>query len=357
MSFRLSLALYALGDAVTGFLPSYGPPGAPWNLVVDNNCTICRFQPDASQTVDLSWHDVTVADGATYTVSIQFTGTAMYFFGIVPNTVTGDPIVQAVNVTFSLDGASTGSYIHIPDSTTTILYHVPMLAVDNLSNNAHTLVAYAQSSSWFFFDYAIYTFDDGTTVTSVGTPVVSQPPTSSKSDDTSTGSSASASSIRSSSVSQGVIPNSTVKMITTNTVQATTTTTAPANGTTGQDNSNQTTGPSPASSKSHSSIAIVVGSVCGALAILLACTLIWCRRRRSHRNVPRPQADAFVVDPTPPCHRGVMLDSRGAGGPTPAKLNAVARESGRDFFYCFATIYAAEATSNSAGLDHITTPC
>ncbi|KAF7373243.1 hypothetical protein MSAN_00533200 [Mycena sanguinolenta] len=181
-----------------------------------------------------------------------------------------------------------------------------MLAMDNLSSNAHTLVAYAQSSSWFFFDYAIYTFDDGiAATTSVGTPVVSQPPTtSSKSDDTSTGSSASASSIRSSSMSQGVIPNSTVEVITTNTVQATTTTTAPANGTTGQDNSNQMTGPSPASSKSHSSTAIVVGSVCGALAILLACALIWCRRRQRHRNVPRLQADAFVVDPTPHATEG-----------------------------------------------------
>ncbi|KAJ6476369.1 hypothetical protein C8R45DRAFT_834314 [Mycena sanguinolenta] len=143
------------GDTVTGLIPSYGPPDAPWNA--NNNCTGCRLQPDASQTVDLTWHDVTVDDGATTTVSIQFTGTAIYFFGIVPNTVTGDPIIQVVNVTFSLDGASTGSYTHIPDSTTTILYHVPMLAVDNLSNSAHILIANAQSSSWFFFDYAMYT--------------------------------------------------------------------------------------------------------------------------------------------------------------------------------------------------------
>ncbi|KAJ6476361.1 hypothetical protein C8R45DRAFT_377773 [Mycena sanguinolenta] len=245
------------GDTVTGLRPIYGPSNAPY-LVVENNCIFCLVQPDAAQTVDHSWHDVIVANDATYTVTIQFTGTAIYFFGIVPNTVPGGHGIRAVNTNFSLDGASSGSYTHLQDPTTsTMLYHVPMFALDGLSNDTHTLVAYAQSSSWLFFDYALYTFEDGnaSTSTSVGTPVLP----STKAAGTSTGSS-------SVSMSQGVIPTNTTA----------------------------------ASIKSHSRTAIVVGSVCGALVIMLvAGALIWFRRRRKYRNALQVQPEPFVVGLTP----------------------------------------------------------
>jgi hypothetical protein len=82
-------------------------------------------------------------------------GTAIYFFGIVPNTVTAAATI--VNLTFILDGAVHGSYTHIPDTSTNILYSVPMLSVDGLSNKAHTLVAQAASPSLIIFDFAMYT--------------------------------------------------------------------------------------------------------------------------------------------------------------------------------------------------------
>ncbi|KAJ7863235.1 hypothetical protein B0H13DRAFT_1638262 [Mycena leptocephala] len=141
------------GDAVTGVIPVYDPPNG-WNA--RNNCTSCFVQPQSSQAFDNTWHDTTQPAGAApHSVTLQFTGTAIYFFGIVPNTVNAATTI--VNLTFILDGAVHGSYSHIPDTSTNILYSVPMLSVDGLSNKAHTLVAQAASPSLIIFDFAMYT--------------------------------------------------------------------------------------------------------------------------------------------------------------------------------------------------------
>ncbi|KAF8140813.1 hypothetical protein K438DRAFT_1636833 [Mycena galopus ATCC 62051] len=144
------------GDEVTGVRPVYDPLDA-WN--VNSNCTGCFVQPDASQTVDGTWHDTTdkATEGPpTHNVTLQFTGTAIYFFGIVPNTIPNT--LTLVNVTFSLDGASAGSYTHsAEENSAEILYSVPMFASGGLSNEPHTLVAQTQTSSLLIFDSAVYT--------------------------------------------------------------------------------------------------------------------------------------------------------------------------------------------------------
>ncbi|KAJ7325564.1 hypothetical protein DFH08DRAFT_711185 [Mycena albidolilacea] len=144
------------GDEVTGVVPVYIPANR-WN--VKSNCTACHVQPQQDQAIDNTWHDTTVPAGTTYSVTLEFTGTAIYFFGIVPNSL---PKTQThVNLAFSLDGASAGTYVHTPDSTSnTILYSVPLFAKDRLSNEPHTLVAQAQSSSLLIFDFALYTCVD-----------------------------------------------------------------------------------------------------------------------------------------------------------------------------------------------------
>lgn len=68
------------------------------------------------------------------------------------DTITAD---TNVDVTFTLDGATAGNYAHTPDSSSTILYSVPMLAKSGLENKAHTLVA--KFSDLLIFDYAMYT--------------------------------------------------------------------------------------------------------------------------------------------------------------------------------------------------------
>ncbi|KAF7344110.1 hypothetical protein MVEN_01700800 [Mycena venus] len=151
------------GDEISGALPIYTPSPNDWNIVENNNCSTCAVKPDPALAFNQTWHDVTVPVGSTYSVILNFTGTAIYFFGIVPNTVPNADTI--VNMTFVLDGASAGTYTHLPNTSTTILYSVPMLSKEGLSNNTHTLVAQVQSSSLLIFDYAIYTFeiDEGIT--------------------------------------------------------------------------------------------------------------------------------------------------------------------------------------------------
>ncbi|KAJ7479394.1 hypothetical protein B0H11DRAFT_1725553 [Mycena galericulata] len=139
------------GDEVTGALPVYSQPDN-WNVA--NNCPTCFVKLDPAQVFDKTWHDITVPAGTVASVTLNFTGTAIYFFGIVPNTVPSADTL--VNLTFSLDGTFAGTYSHVPDTSTEILYSVPMLSQDGLSNEPHTLVAQAQNL--LLFDFAIYTW-------------------------------------------------------------------------------------------------------------------------------------------------------------------------------------------------------
>jgi hypothetical protein len=87
-------------------------------------------------------------------------GTAIYVFGIVPNTITNFGVAaNTVNLTFTLDGAVAGpGYTHLPDNSSGIEYNVPVFVADGLRNVSHTLVVRTASSpSVFLFDYAIYT--------------------------------------------------------------------------------------------------------------------------------------------------------------------------------------------------------
>ncbi|KAJ6542805.1 hypothetical protein B0H19DRAFT_957855 [Mycena capillaripes] len=142
------------GDSVTGALPVYE---GSWN--VNGNCSTCYVQLDTSQPFDRTWHDSTQrATEDPYSVTLQFTGTAIYFYGIVPNTAQHGTTKAntKIDVTFTLDGAAVGEYKHTPDTSSTILYSVPMLSSTGLSNKAHTLVV--TYTDLLIFDYAMYTW-------------------------------------------------------------------------------------------------------------------------------------------------------------------------------------------------------
>ncbi|KAJ7742725.1 hypothetical protein DFH07DRAFT_39563 [Mycena maculata] len=153
------------GDPITGFTPVYAPE-AQWN--VGQNCSGCLVQPDPSQVFDRTWHDTTQGTGGVpSSVTLNFTGTAIYLFCVVPNTISFATTVY--DLSFTLDDGSIGTYTHVPDASDEILYSVPVLSSENLSNQAHTLVAETAGNSLFVFDFAIYTFDDSppTTTTSM----------------------------------------------------------------------------------------------------------------------------------------------------------------------------------------------
>ncbi|KAJ7889213.1 hypothetical protein B0H13DRAFT_1626830 [Mycena leptocephala] len=141
------------GDSTTGVVPVYE---GGWN--VDSNCTGCGIQLDAGQLHDRTWHDSTQRAVQTQnSVTLRFTGTAIYFFGIVPNTALQGTteLNTKINVTFTLDGAVARTYTHTPDTSTTILYSVPIFSSKDLSNTAHTVVV--TFMGLLLFDFATYT--------------------------------------------------------------------------------------------------------------------------------------------------------------------------------------------------------
>ncbi|KAK6977046.1 hypothetical protein R3P38DRAFT_2666925 [Favolaschia claudopus] len=292
------------GDTVTGEIPIYAPPDL-WNIVVDSNCSSCFVKPVASETFDRTWHDTTARDNTiVYSVTLRFTGTAVYFFGIVPNTVPGSETV--INTAFSLDGTLAGSYTHNPDTSNNMLYSVPMLSLEGLANIPHTLVAQAQAPSLLLFDYAVYTFDDGKDATSsANSPGPSSPqsqaappPPTSNTTPKKTSLTSPGSSSNTNSASQTLSALSTASGDTEGTVSIMTVTISTA----GQDRSN----PSPdvgsqiVTPKSNFPGATVVGSVCGVVIVaLLVCAILWFRRRR-YRAVPHVEAfNAATVGTTP----------------------------------------------------------
>ena len=87
-------------------------------------------------------------------------GTAVYAFFIVPNTVTNPlPTNTFVNMSFSVDGAPMGKFMHSPGHSTDIAYKQPLFVRTGLDNQEHVLLITASgaSQSLILFDYAIYT--------------------------------------------------------------------------------------------------------------------------------------------------------------------------------------------------------
>ncbi|KAJ7167452.1 hypothetical protein C8R43DRAFT_877357 [Mycena crocata] len=141
------------GDSITGFIPIYSP-AKQWTP--GTNCSGCLVQPEIGRLFDYTWHDTTQGDGGVpSTVTLNFTGTAIYLFCVVPNSI---PFATTlVDLKFVLDGVLIGTYTHVPDSSNEILYSVPVLSSVNLKNEPHTLVAQTASNSLFVFDFAMYT--------------------------------------------------------------------------------------------------------------------------------------------------------------------------------------------------------
>ncbi|TFY61549.1 hypothetical protein EVJ58_g4437 [Rhodofomes roseus] len=146
-----------LGDSATGARPVFSPG---WNY--GPTCPGCYVQPDIALTFDRSWHDTTVSVySVTTNISIEFTGTALWVYGIVPNYVRNANTL--VNVSFALDGAPAGNYTHQPSSSNEFFYNVTLFSTTALENVAHTLVMTPQGTaeaSYLAFDWAEYTYEE-----------------------------------------------------------------------------------------------------------------------------------------------------------------------------------------------------
>ncbi|KAH9922672.1 uncharacterized protein B0H18DRAFT_508440 [Fomitopsis serialis] len=143
------------GDSATGVTPTYS---TGWNY--GPGCSVCLIQPVPGETFDQSWHDVTASptDPAPKIITLSFTGTAVWVYGVVPNYVAS--ATTFVNVSFELDGESVGLYTHAPSQSTDYMYNVTLYSNTALANGQHTLVMTPQresSPSYLAFDWAQYT--------------------------------------------------------------------------------------------------------------------------------------------------------------------------------------------------------
>ncbi|KJA24265.1 hypothetical protein HYPSUDRAFT_136582 [Hypholoma sublateritium FD-334 SS-4] len=149
----------SLGDSATHLLVTYLPTtDGVWET---EKCTTCSIMPDISQTFSGTYTAATHMPGQSpISVTIDFTGIALWVFFTLANNISGAATQTAVN--FTLDGGPPTFYNHDPElSTTDFQYKVLVFQNDSLDNIHHTLVI---STSQFFpdpvyvnFDYAIYT--------------------------------------------------------------------------------------------------------------------------------------------------------------------------------------------------------
>ncbi|KAJ6500739.1 hypothetical protein C8R45DRAFT_79801 [Mycena sanguinolenta] len=146
------------GDSVSGLVPTYNPPSF-WK--VGASCgSGCAVHPDPTLAFNHTWHDSSqFPNEAPVSVSLQFTGTAVWVFCIAPPIT--ENVITSYNLSFTLDnGAHTGTFSYAPTSSSDFLFNVPVVSLPTLANTAHTLVIATDDSvdgSIFLFDYAVYT--------------------------------------------------------------------------------------------------------------------------------------------------------------------------------------------------------
>ena len=160
------------GDPDTGLSPAYLPnqptpwhPGSP-----TGTCPQCNIQPstlDLSQIYNKTWHDATNKPPAVPpTITVSFSGSAVYVFNIVPNKLSGT--VTNTDISFTIDNEYVGSFIRHADNTSDILYNHPVYSNTTLQDDVHTLVMSAGGTgqSLILFDYLIYTTESNRTLSS-----------------------------------------------------------------------------------------------------------------------------------------------------------------------------------------------
>ncbi|KAI0754144.1 hypothetical protein C8Q80DRAFT_1094165, partial [Daedaleopsis nitida] len=142
------------GDSVTGAVPQYVPADSGWNQ--GSLCPGCFVQLDRDQLFHGTWSDATVPRDATdpWSITLHFTGTAIYVFNALANNVPNARTDQ--NMKFVLDGQQVGSFAHPATSSTDKEYRVLVFSQTGLKNSAHTFVIQPQPDSNILFDYAMY---------------------------------------------------------------------------------------------------------------------------------------------------------------------------------------------------------
>ncbi|KIM37808.1 hypothetical protein M413DRAFT_256352 [Hebeloma cylindrosporum] len=112
------------------------------------------------------------------TVSFNFTGSALYVFGIQPRGVPTNGAPTNMNLSFTLDNIPSGDFHSLGrPGVTGFNFGVPIFIKRDLKNISHHFIARVGRNSTFLLDYIIYTSVASTTVdrttTSIDSPTVS----------------------------------------------------------------------------------------------------------------------------------------------------------------------------------------
>ncbi|KAF8830965.1 hypothetical protein HHX47_DHR1000254 [Lentinula edodes] len=134
----------------------------------------CALQPPISSAFGGTYTAATYNSGLqNISITFDFTGTAIYvYFILANNPAPGITATTAAN--FTLDGSLVGTFNHSPNTSTSapdFQFNQSALAFskDGLKNITHQMVISTSGLSedvWVNFDYALYTFQDATTISS-----------------------------------------------------------------------------------------------------------------------------------------------------------------------------------------------
>ncbi|KAF9463490.1 hypothetical protein BDZ94DRAFT_1163917 [Collybia nuda] len=150
------------GDSATGRKPFFLPTtGGIWE---GQECVGCGVQPDPLQAHQGTWNAATFRPGeggsGLLYIDLSFTGTAIYVYFIIANTIKGGGVTTLTECNFTLDGQLEGFYRHMRDETSNMEYNVLVFNATNLSNIDHALRVSTEGVNYHVFvnfDYAMYT--------------------------------------------------------------------------------------------------------------------------------------------------------------------------------------------------------
>ncbi|KAJ7747182.1 hypothetical protein DFH07DRAFT_747855, partial [Mycena maculata] len=151
------------GDSVTGALVQYLPevPASEGPLWFNQtSCAGCANVPDASLAHDDTWTAALyLADIGSMSVSMGFSGTAIFVFFIIPNFAAASNLASVVRCDFFIDGASVGSFTHDSDGSSEFAYNTLVYSNVTVPNGDHVLLIETTGAdpAIVIFDYALYT--------------------------------------------------------------------------------------------------------------------------------------------------------------------------------------------------------
>ncbi|KAK0219261.1 hypothetical protein IW262DRAFT_1462921 [Armillaria fumosa] len=149
-----------LGDVVTGLQVEYFPLNSPNNTGQpfwkhEDQCDGCAILPDRTKAYDETWTATTYFPVIEYmSIGLRFNGTAIYIY-LTCRTI--------LKIQVLIDGNIVGGFRHETDGTLNYEFNALAYSNESIGEGEHTVLieTNGNESSYVAFDYAIYTFNDG----------------------------------------------------------------------------------------------------------------------------------------------------------------------------------------------------